>query len=295
MSNTLTIDLDLLSEEQAQKVAGFILTYAGFTVTDLSNTVLSDKTVKVSDHVKVYVDPQSVEADFGAPSPSEVFGQLIPDPPSTLSNAGPQLVIPNPPSADATNPSNASIAQIPAQASQVAGSAAGIPASAAVSNASVSSTGVIVDKSGLPWDSRIHSIAKSINADGSWRIRRGLPEGYAEKIEAELRQLMVIPFHQSAASAVAASVPTTVANPSATANIPPPPLPPATASPNIQPYLDLMNKVSSALAGGKITQPQLQKVCDQVGLPNFVSLGTRIDLVQTVAPLIEGILAGNAV
>lgn len=269
MSNTITIDLDSLSTERAEKLAGFILTYAGCESDE------EPQPMTIAEKV-FHLGVQSLSSMDSEPSPAEVFSQ-----PSTISPAGPQLVIPNP-----TSP--APIAPMTAQPSQVADNAVGIPA---VSG----NTGIVVDKEGLPWDSRIHSSAKTFNSDGTWRSRRGLADGYVPKIEAELRQLMAIP------SPAAVQQSATISIPSATANIPPPPpvqhqpLPPATASPTIQPYLDLMNKVSSALAGAKISQPQLQKVCDAVGLPNFVSLGTRLDLVPVVAPMIEGILAGTAV
>lgn len=55
-----------------------------------------------------------------------------------------------------------------------------------------------VDKHGLPWDARIHSGTKAVNADGSWRQRRGLndPE-LVKRVEAELRALMAVPVSAS--------------------------------------------------------------------------------------------------
>lgn len=251
--NTISIDLDSLSPGIAEKLAGFILTYAG---AEEIKDQLAEVYQQANDELNRSI--QSAR-EILEPTPAEVFAQ------PTISSAGPTLVIPNPP----TMPANVPVTQIPSGSSQAPVIAATTP--------------VIVDKSGLPWDSRIHSSARSFNADGTWRARRGLAEGIVPQVEAELRQLMAIPSPTSAAAA-----PVQTAAP----NIP---LPPATASPSIQPYLDLMNKVSSALAGGRITSPQLQKVCDAVGLPTFVSLGTRLDLVPAVAPMIEGILAGTAV
>lgn len=276
MANTITIDLDSLSEERAQKLAGFILTYACLEQSD--NTEFEDAVERASDN---HLAPMKAAAEavlnFNEPSPQEVFGGqptlIARDTPpmpirSTIAEAGPTLVILNPPT------------------QAVAASAAAISPTA-VSAASPAPTGTVVDSTGLPWDSRIHSTARTFNADGTWRARRGLADGYAALIEKELRQVMSIP---SPSTAPTAPVAQTVSIPP-----PPPPLPPATASPEIKPYLDLMNKVSSALAGAQISQPQLQKVCEAVGLPNFVSLGTRLDLVPVVAPMIDGILAGASV
>ena len=265
MSNTITIDLDSLSEERAQKMAGFILAYAG-----LDNAQSVDEPhptqIAVSEPHPTQIavsEPHPTQIAVSEPLPSEVFKV---DPPAPISTAGPVLMIPNPP-APAPN--------------------------------SITTTDIIVDKTGLPWDSRIHSAAKSFNADGTWRARRGLADGYSNQIERELRQVMAIPspLGTTTASGAPASTPFVASAPIAVASSSAGsiPLPPATASPAIQPYLDLMNKVSSALAGARITQPQLQKVCEAVGLPNFVLLGTRLDLVPTVAPMIDGILAGAAV
>jgi hypothetical protein len=275
MSNTITIDLDSLSEDQAQKLAGFILTYAG------SDEPQSLHNLEFEDAVERAAEAAHSVAE---PSPSQVFGKPHPDhpaintqapsvyqqiaaldaAPSTISTAGPTLVIPNPPS----------------------GAAAQVATPPTTSFTPTAVSGMVVDKTGLPWDSRIHSAAKSFNADGTWRARRGLVDGYSNQIECELRQVMAIPSPST--PAMAATAPVAQAAVATSANIPAPP-------PAIQPYLDLMNKVSSALAGARITQVQLQKVCDAVGLPNFVSLGTRLDLVPTVAPMIDGILAGAAV
>lgn len=44
-----------------------------------------------------------------------------------------------------------------------------------------------VDSSGLPWDERIHSESKAINADGSWRKRRGVDDATYQAVLAELQ------------------------------------------------------------------------------------------------------------
>ncbi len=43
------------------------------------------------------------------------------------------------------------------------------------------------DKNGLPWDARIHSSSKGINADGTWRRRKGIDDATVQAVEAELR------------------------------------------------------------------------------------------------------------
>lgn len=78
------------------------------------------------------------------------------------------------------------------------------------------------DSRGVPYDARIHSANRSLNKDGSWRIRRGLNEDQVKKIEDELKN----------------------ASKASSNNIPPPPAPtvnvefpfdPAAASPQVLP------------------------------------------------------------
>lgn len=48
-----------------------------------------------------------------------------------------------------------------------------------------------LDKKGLPWDSRIHSAAKTFNADGTWKYLRGVDrEVLVPQVEAELKAMM---------------------------------------------------------------------------------------------------------
>lgn len=42
------------------------------------------------------------------------------------------------------------------------------------------------DKRGMPWDERIHASSKSINADGTWRNKRGIDKETLEAVEKEL-------------------------------------------------------------------------------------------------------------
>ena len=44
-----------------------------------------------------------------------------------------------------------------------------------------------LDSAGMPWDERIHSGSKSVNADGTWRYKRGGDLAERERIEAELK------------------------------------------------------------------------------------------------------------
>jgi hypothetical protein len=47
------------------------------------------------------------------------------------------------------------------------------------------------DANGLPWDERIHSGSRAVNADGTWRYRKNVPAETKLAVEAELRTLMI--------------------------------------------------------------------------------------------------------
>lgn len=87
--------------------------------------------------------------------------------------------------------------------------------------------GVEVDKSGLPWDGRIHSgpaDKRPQNADGTWRKKRGVSDDEVAAVEAELRAALNAP---AAAPAPAAPVAPIAEAPAA----PVPPAPPAAPVP----------------------------------------------------------------
>jgi hypothetical protein len=142
---------------------------------------------------------------------------------------------------------------------------------------------VSVDSAGLPWDARIHSASRTLNADGTWRAKRGLNGDAKVQVEKELHQVMSIPAPPQ---------------PQQT-QVPPPP--PATAEQTVDPeiaqrqaFMDLIGRTSAALAARKISEDQVTKICTSVGIANLPLLGLRLDLVPQVAPMIDGIIAAQA-
>lgn len=80
-------------------------------------------------------------------------------------------------------------------------------------------TDLALDSEGIPWDERIHSAQKTILADGTWRRRRGTPDGVFRQVTAELRNRM--------GSLIKESVTTTPNLPEPQVlKVPPPPPPP---------------------------------------------------------------------
>lgn len=98
-----------------------------------------------------------------------------------------------------------------------------------------------LDKKGLPWDSRIHSTAKSFNADGTWKYLRGIDrEVLVPQVEAELRAAMDVENYSNEIVAEAEEVAPIVTNvpvndSPATAAAPVVAAPPVVAQPGLPP------------------------------------------------------------
>lgn len=166
-----------------------------------------------------------------------------------------------------------------------------------------SGTGANLDKSGLPWDGRIHTSGKALNADGSWRKKRGVSDVLVFEVEKELRSLMAIPSPSPLAPAVAvpntsgAFATTTDASPSAVSNIPPPPPSNVVAIDEAamrQQYVTLIGRTSAAIAQRKLTEEQLLKCLNAMGVATLPLLGARLDLVPSVMAMVDGLIAGQS-
>lgn len=139
-----------------------------------------------------------------------------------------------------------------------------------------------VDKTGLPWDGRIHASTKALNADGTWRQRRNLGEGVAAGIEAQLRAAMNVP-----AAPVSASPPpppndanaTTGSGPANAAPPPPPPPPPAESTH----YLNgqRVTEAEAAAAGGFAPPPP--PVTTPVTFPELMTYITKVKTAKGIA------------
>jgi hypothetical protein len=186
--------------------------------------------------------------------------------------------------------------------------------------------GVEVDKSGLPWDGRIHSgpaDKKPKNADGTWRKKRGASDDEVVAVEAELRAALNAP-------APAAIPAPPIAAPVAEVPVPPVPLAPAvpiapvpappaavpvapapTAAPvapaptpaaavtasgpavattaNEAPattFAELMRKVTTRQAAGVLTVEGTAEISTALGITGVRDLLTRPDLVPSFDALL---------
>lgn len=149
---------------------------------------------------------------------------------------------------------------------------------------------VTVDAKGLPWDARIHSSGKTLLADDTWRLKRGVPDDEREAIEAELKQLMAIPVPPAPSldtgdsplsedHGVLVDLDTEEAEIQAmkAAQTPPPPPPAPSAK------ITLMPQLIKAITGAELGAMIVTEAVKSVGLENISQLGARPDLVPAVA------------
>lgn len=120
------------------------------------------------------------------------------------------------------------------------------------------------DKRGLPWDERIHSANKTLNADGTWRRRSKIADDLVAQVEAELLGLPPAPATPTAAELAAkmAAEPVVVPPASVVPSVPP--------APGTVTFQSLAGRAGPAMAGGKIAQ--INTVLAGLGV-NFIELG----------------------
>jgi hypothetical protein len=255
----ITADPSFMSKSQREAVAAFILSYPSSSTEDLYE---DDPPADIQGLAAQ--DEDEAAAVFGAASPLQesededtdaaeaaaVFGAL----PARIQDqitavvpnpaAGPVLV-PNPP-----------------------------PVAAIAENDRL-------DKSGLPWDERIHASSRAKNADSTWRKKRGIDDGTVALVEAELKALMALP-----GAAQPAAIP---APPATVATIPAPPVPAAVAE-DRQAYVTLLSVASAAINAKTLTAEQLAEAVTAAGVPSLPLLGNRLDLVPQVMAAVKAII-----
>lgn len=155
---------------------------------------------------------------------------------SPPASAAPTVVAPEPPPADTTSP--------------------------------VPSAGF--DSAGLPWDERIHSGSKALNADGTWRAKRGLNDpAFKARVEVELRaRSAAVPPPLPRVDATVPTPPELPLPPAAPAEpVAPPPVP--VAAPHVWTFESLLNRV---VVNKLVGTPQLTEAMALVGATAFGDL-----------------------
>lgn len=140
----------------------------------------------------------------------------------------------------------------------------------------------------IPWDERIHAGSKKINADGTWRLKKGVDRDFAATVEAELAAAQGSPApvtetqEQTPPPAVTEPAATTTAEPAS--QTPPPPPPAETAAPaTLGTFPELLPLVTAAKAAGTLTDDRINEIIAEMGLTKFGELAVRTDKVAEFA------------
>ena len=280
MSMQINVDPACLTQEQREAVAGFILAYPGNAEVRVDTSKAVDA---LAAHAHAAAIPAAVAgavdaelaalqrdhestmpvAAFGAPDEAAAaFGvPTVPLVSSTPGVAGLTIAVPPPPVNTAPTTTTSGVA---------------------ASGAIVASVGVELDKHGLPWDARIHAGTKRKNADNSWTAKRGVEPATVAAVEVELRQVMIAP--PGVIVAPAATAPAAVTVGAAPGEVP------ADAR---QQFVGLVGRASAAIQGQKITQAEVNQICNDSGIPALPLLANRLDLVTLVAQRIDALITAR--
>lgn len=152
-----------------------------------------------------------------------------------------------------------------------------------------------VDKNNLPWDERIHASTKALNADGTWKKRRGVDDATIAAVTAEL----------TGASAPQPETPTPTPQPETPAPVPTPVPTPATEVK--QPIQQFQEIVGAMLKAGQEASPDympkfhgqlVQFLLKQSGVSNVPSAtvdqlkamyDTRDKIIANMASIVAGV------
>lgn len=129
---------------------------------------------------------------------------------------------------------------------------------------------VALDTAGMPWDERIHSRTRSLNADGTWRLKRKANGAEVEKVSKELKK----PHEQSLA------------------NVPSPPsevpLPPSNSSYTFPMFVTLVTK---ALNSKKVfLEEDILPILHAEKVQDIPSLGLHLAKVPSCYLLLETLM-----
>lgn len=188
--------------------------------------------------------------------------------------APPAATIPPPPPAP---PASESL--IEAEAARASGAGAAFAATAGPSAPDV-------DKSGLPYDERIHSSTKAVNQDGTWRNKRGVDPALVASVTAELRAASVAPAPPAPPAEPEAQSPEAAFTPPAGAETPP--APPAPPAPPVADGAITYPSIIMAASEKGLTYDQLNQTAVTLGLAAFKDLVKRPDLYESFMASLGG-------
>lgn len=166
--------------------------------------------------------------------------------------------------------------------------------------------GVTVDKTGIPWDERIHSGGENkLNKDGTWRKRKNIAPEVVATVEAELRLLMqagapitpTIAPPPAVVEPVIAPPPAAIAPPPVIA-APPAPVMTAPSAPvglfaAAKDWPSFMQLVTSSIPTKVITAAEILDVLKSFGIQALPLLAKRPDLIPKVGEHIDALIASK--
>jgi hypothetical protein len=178
-------------------------------------------------------------------------------------------------------------------------------------------TGVIAvmfDKTGMPWDARIHQKGRSQKKDGTWKLQKGIDTTLVQSVTAELAAKRLpasaaSPFSGKPSSESQATLPLSAPPPPpdfgtgsvASSVAPPPPPPPsaATAPPppndgSVSQFRELLDKITAGTKAGKLNPIKVAEIVQSHGAPNIMALKGMPNLIPDVSSSIDAALLGIA-
>lgn len=241
-----------------------------------------------------YASPPTIAPEdnpaAGAPTAQEVFKADLPAS-AVFGGAGVQLpngapsiaAVPAPviaPGAPLASSTTSTVSPIPAPP-PAPGAVTAAPMAPATQSA------VRLDKTGVPYDARIHAKGENgpvMNADLTWRAKRNVSPEYKVQIENELRSLLAAPVG-------------TVSAPPPSA--PPIPMPPPSQQttpgtvPSSVTFATVMQLLTPALASGKLSQAEVGQLLAGRGIQTLPSLTAVPHLVPDIHADLLALLAAK--
>jgi hypothetical protein len=274
------------SPEQTRRIANAVLALGGLTSTTFQSS--STKVGEITVGVKIDTTNATTALDKLAAHPGAKWVEED----AVTANVGESPSEYMPPHTSVTLPN----CELPPDPSQVrAVYMDGVEVHSAVQPTPPIPTTSGLDAKGLPWDERIHSSSRAINADGTWRYRKNVPDETKQAVEAELRLLtksdhelkMIIADGFKEIAQIGEDEGLTIdpkfMNGSSTPAppVPLPPAPPVPASTTQRSYSDVVNLIMANQA--TLNKPELYVAVLGMSLPEFAAACIAKPELATVA------------
>jgi len=133
-------------------------------------------------------------------------------------------------------------------------------------------SGLLVDSEGIPWDVRIHSSSKSVKADGTFTLKRGVDKTLVDQVKAELKgNVALAPAQPIAPTQIQQPIVAGPAQPIAPSPVLAPPV--MNAGHTLATFTANFAHVMAVLVSeGKLTQDYVSQMCASFGVKNIVDV-----------------------